>query len=189
MWRTGLLVGLSGLVGCAQLAGLDPTTGPAPGDAAPTDTPPLDVAPDAKVCAGGDARVTDPQSGACLVLFTTATNRNAARTTCQVLAPNGDLAKIDSAAKNTQISNLVGTTLDVFVGGTDLVAEGTFVWADGSALTFTNWNMGEPNNALGMFEEDCMVVIGMLAGVWDDRPCAPTAAQPMAGSYAFVCEY
>ncbi len=189
MWRLGI-VGFAGLLaGCAQLAGLDPTTGPAPGDAPPADTPALDVVPDAKVCAGGDARVTDPQSGACIVLFTTPTDRAAARATCQGLAPTGDLAKIDSTTKSTQIANLIGTATDAFVGGTDLITEGTFVWADGSPLALTNWNTGEPNNALGMFEEDCMVVIGSLAGKWDDRPCAPTAAVPMAGSYAYVCEY
>jgi hypothetical protein len=188
MSRVGLLWLAGLLAGCAQLAGLDPTTGPTGIDAAP-DSPRDDGGPDAKVCAGGDARITDPQSGACIVLFSTPMPREQARTLCQGLAPGADLAKIDSATKSTQIANLVGTMTDAFVGGNDLVTEGTFVWTDGTPLGLTNWNMGEPNNALGMFEEDCMVVIGSLAGKWDDRPCAPTAAVPNAGAYASVCEY
>lgn len=173
------------LAGCAQLAGLDPTSraADAGGD---DDAPAAEAGVDAKVCAGGDARVTDPQTGSCFVLFSTPQPREEARLACAGLG--AQLAKVESAAENSTVATLIGT-LDAFLGATDAAVENTFLWQDGAPVVLTNWNTGEPNNALNMFEEDCVVMIGMLAGVWDDRPCAPSALAPAAGSYAFVCEY
>jgi hypothetical protein len=34
--------------------------------------------------------------------------------------------------------------------------------------------------------EDCIVILGLLRGVWDDRPCAPPPID--TGAYSFVCE-
>ena len=54
-------------------------------------------------------------------------------------------------------------------------------------MVLTNWNTGEPNNGAGVYEEDCIVIHGMLAGKWDDRPCAPGGAA-IEGVYPIVCE-
>ena len=172
--------------GCAQIAGLDKTRG-APVDApAVVDSSSVDAAIDARICAGGDARMTDPATGACYVLFTTPATRDAARQSCLSLGPGTLLAGIDSAAENATITSLIGATI-AFVGGSDEAVEGTFVWEGGMPLTFTNWNTGEPNNGLNMYEEDCIVISGGLGGVWDDKPCAPPPVG--AGAYAFVCEH
>jgi len=98
----------------------------------------------------------------------------------------GRLVVIGSAQTNQAVTTLIGG-VDAFVGASDAAAEGTFVWSSGAGLTFTNWRAGEPNNANGNFEEDCVVVEGALGGTWDDRPCAPPPAG--AGAYAYVCEY
>ena len=65
------------------------------------------------------------------------------------------------------------------------ITEGTFLWDDGTPVQLTNWNTGEPNDAGGA--EDCIEIIGSLAGKWNDVPCAPTATSTI-GSYPFVCE-
>lgn len=58
----------------------------------------------------------------------------------------GDLATIDDAAENAWVrANVVGNT-KAFIGLNDALAEGTLVWADGSASAYRNWRAGEPAN-------------------------------------------
>lgn len=67
----------------------------------------------------------------------------AAQTTCQ--NNGGNLATVPDAATNTFLNT--HATAGCFIGYTDQVTEGTFLWADGSPTTYTNWNAGEPNNS------------------------------------------
>jgi hypothetical protein len=173
------------VAGCAQLFGIEETTSRDAGTDARGDAR-LDGALDAFVCVGGDARATDPMTGACYSLFTTPKTRDEARATCLALGGGTMLASVQSASENAVITTLIGQS-SAFLGGNDEVTEGMFKWEDGTDVVLTNWNMGEPNNALGMFEEDCIVIHGTLAGKWDDRPCAPSAAT-IDGVYPFVCE-
>jgi len=187
MVRGRALVALAMLGGCAQLFGLDETTAPTTPTDGPIDSGPSDAPIDApRVCAGGDARATDPATGHCYVVFTTPATRNTARTMCQTLGTDVKLASVQTAAENQVIATLIGAT-DAFLGGNDEAVENTFVWDDGTGVVFTNWNTGEPNNAAGMFEEDCIVMLGTVPGKWDDRPCAPGPVG--TGSYAYVCEH
>ena len=103
---------------------------------------------------------------------------DAARTAC--MAFGGDLIKIDDAAELDFI-----VTFDVppsggvggyFIGANDRDTEGQFVWADGTAVVFTNWNAGEPNDAGGA--EDC-TEMSVDTGIWNDVPC---------DGRAFICE-
>ena len=138
---------------------------------------------DALPCTGGDQRTTD-SSGTCYEAFFGPLPWTAAQAACA--ARGGALASITSAAENTLVTGLIGT-LDAFVGANDVMSEGTFTWASGEALVYTNWRAGEPNNANGTFEEDCMVVEGGRGGSWDDRPC-DTMITAGAGAYRYVCE-
>ena len=174
--------------GCAQLFGLEETSAPT----TPIDAPkPGDGRPvDARVCAGGDARATDPATGHCYTLFVVPQVRDIARVSCTNMSPTTRLASVDSAGENAVIAALIGPN-DAFLGGNDELLEGTFRWDDGTQFLLTNWNTvsGEPNNALGMFEEDCIVMLNTASaapGKWDDRPCAPGPVN--TGSYGFVCE-
>jgi hypothetical protein len=178
------VLALLALGGCAQIFGLEETTArPAP-DAARVDARVFDAP---LPCAGGDARSVDPVTGACYVLFTGPMPRDLARTTCQGLGGTTRLASIQSASENALIKSLAGDR-DVFLGGSDALVEMTFVWDDGTSFQYLNWNTGEPNNGAGMFEEDCLVMIGVITtGVWNDVPCAPAAGTTL-GSFAFVCE-
>jgi len=120
MVRGYALVALAMLGGCAQLFGLDETTAPATPTDGPNDAP-IDGPPvDARVCAGGDARVTDPMTGNCYVLFTTPATRNTARTMCQTLGTGVRLASVQSAAENQVIANLIGARL-FFAGHREFV--------------------------------------------------------------------
>jgi hypothetical protein len=94
----------------------------------------------------------------------------------------GHLASIADANENefvrSNVLNWSGVDRRGWIGFTDVNSEGTFVWTDNSAVTYTNWNAGEPNNANGLehFAE-------MLAnGVWNDL----TAAGATAGDYAII---
>ena len=51
------------------------------------------------------------------------------------------------------------------------------MWEDGSPVSYTNWNSGEPNDAGG---EDCTHMNYSTSGGWNDYPCS--RGQP------FVCE-
>ncbi|KAK1342357.1 hypothetical protein QTO34_015121 [Cnephaeus nilssonii] len=42
-----------------------------------------------------------------------------------------------------------------------------YQWVDGSPLTFSHWNRGEPNDARGL--EDCVMMLH--TGLWNDAPC------------------
>jgi hypothetical protein len=57
---------------------------------------------------------------------------------------------------------------DWWIGLNDLLSEGLFVWSDGTAVDFTAWNGGEPNNA---GNEDCVHFPIWAGGNWNDLPC------------------
>ncbi len=161
-------------------------------DAATADTAPLidaapaDMAIDARPCAGGQARGTDPSTGSCFVYFTAPLVYAQAEAACTAIAAK--LAVIKSAQTNTFVLGLVGAT-DAFIGATDRTTEGTFLWLDNAADPlnggFTNWRAGEPNNG-GTNGEDCAIIEGARMGTWDDRPCVVTGT---AGAYGYVCQY
>jgi hypothetical protein len=187
MGRTVLTLVLALTAGCGvKLSGGGTTesqTADAP-DPVPIDAA-LDAQPDARPCLGGDAHVSDA-SGSCYVLFTAPKLRAAAITACDAISAH--LVKIDSAATNMLVTTLAGASL-VQIGANDIAVEGTFVWADGTPVVYTNWraSTNEPNNGNGQYQEDCAVLTGAQAGVWDDRPCAPPPVG--SGSYAYVCQY
>jgi hypothetical protein len=148
---------------------------------------PVDAMPDARPCAGGDAHVTDG-AGHCFMLFTTAATFAQAKAACVTI--DAHLAKIESASQNELVATL-GSGHDMFLGATDAVTEGTFLWQDNTPLTFRMFHLGEPNNGgSGGYEEDCLVMAGLRtpADTWDDRPCTTGLAPVTSGSYAYVCE-
>ena len=80
----------------------------------------------------------------------------------------GHLVSIANAAENEAVRQLFvqsGST-QIWIGFNDIASEGAFVWTDGSPVTFTAWNVGEPNNSGG---EDCADMEG--PGSWNDLPC------------------
>ena len=139
---------------------------------------------DAPACSGGDASVVAPD-GSCLMLLTAAQTWVEAQASCTALGARP--AVLPSQAMDIAAETLVAN-FDTFIGLTDEVTENTFVWSDGSPLTFANWHSGEPNNGSGRYAEDCAVIAGSRPGKqWDDRPCAPVPGVG-AGKYAVLCQ-
>lgn len=160
-------------------------------DADLIDTPQTDASvdappPDARVCTGGDAAALAPD-GSCLVHVQSPVTYANAKIGCAALGMGAHLALLKNAALDTFAETFIGT-LDTWIGANDLATEGTFLWEDGTALAFTNWAMGEPNNAGNAYQEDCAIIAGARATKqWDDRPC--DATEVASGSFAYLCQY
>lgn len=149
-------------------------------DAQMTDAP-LDARP----CTGGNAAAVAPD-GSCLVHVTTPVTYAAAKSAC--MAMNAHLAYLKAAPLDTFAQTFIGA-VDTWIGGTDLVTEGTFLWDDGTAFVYTAWAAGEPNNGGNTYQEDCVVIAGSRAEkLWDDRPCDATEV-PTSGTFAYLCQY
>lgn len=89
----------------------------------------------------------------------------------QTLGAN--LVSIQSGAENACILsslNAMNQTGVIWIGFSDEVQEGTFVWYDQSPITYTNWAPGEPNQS---GNEDCVQIYptGANPGTWNDLPC------------------
>lgn len=89
----------------------------------------------------------------------------------------GNLASIKDEAEKNFLAKFAGS--DAWIGGAKL-ADGTWIWLDGSALDYTNWNRGEPNNQNG--KEDSTMLHWDGTGVWNDA-----AFGHLLGGY--VCQY
>lgn len=92
------------------------------------------------------------------------------------------LVTFDSAAEGEWVEATVLTYPSGpawWIGFTDASVEGSWGWADGSPVTYTNWSSGEPNNSHGgecdstTTEEDCGM-IRWSGSAWNDYPCTCT---------------
>ncbi len=83
-----------------------------------------------------------------------------------------NLISVQSAAENADLvqalSNQGFAGQVIWIGYSDATAEGSFVWYDGSPISYTNWAPGEPNDAGGV--EDCTQIYP--DGSWNDLNCA-----------------
>lgn len=78
----------------------------------------------------------------------------------------GHLARIGSADLNSflQQAFAAGATGDLWIGLNDQGSEGNFSWIGGGALTYTNWQSGQPDNNGGADS----AVLTIANGVWYD---------------------
>jgi hypothetical protein len=101
------------------------------------------------------------------------------------------LAKVESVAENEFITaRAIQNGMDeTWIGLNDRDTGGEFVWHDGTALAYENWNPGQPNNGDGG-DQDCTEIHTCVnpdscqdnswVGRWNDEDCNAPAA--------FVCE-
>uniref|UniRef100_A0A3Q3IDN7 C-type lectin domain-containing protein n=1 Tax=Monopterus albus TaxID=43700 RepID=A0A3Q3IDN7_MONAL len=87
------------------------------------------------------------------------------------VAVGGNLASIHSKDHYDFVKGLIKTSAgpnkQTWVGGTDAVKEGVWLWSDGSKFDFTFWGPRQPDNA-GM----TAALIGFyFLGVANDMPC------------------
>ncbi|XP_072280406.1 mannose-binding protein C-like isoform X2 [Pyxicephalus adspersus] len=91
-----------------------------------------------------------------------------AQKTCK--EAGGNLATPRNAAENSatqEILHTKGESSKSFLGISDAQVEGIFKYLTGEKMTFTNWNLGEPNNSKD--NEDCVEI--QDNGKWNDIPC------------------
>lgn len=173
----------------AIAAGCEASLGQGRGIDAAVDVPAPDmtIMADARTCTGGNAAALAPD-GSCLVHVTTPTIYAKAKTGCASLGAGAHLAFLKTADLDTFAETFIGS-IDTFIGGNDIAVENTFVWEDGSPVSFTNWATNEPNNGNGTYEEDCIVIAGARVDKkWDDRPCDTTQVST-SGSFSYLCQY
>lgn len=87
----------------------------------------------------------------------------------EAIAAGGHLVAINDLAEQNFLTGAFGGSDLLWIGLNDAATEGDFVWSNGEAVTFTNWNAGEPNN-LG--NEDYTVTNWGGGGRWNDCPLA-----------------
>jgi hypothetical protein len=100
------------------------------------------------------------------------------------LAWGGHLASIQSLEEDAFLDDWparlgipFGDGSGVWLGGTDVAADGDFRWLDGSVLSFSSWAPNQPDNGPGI---DCIEKRNDGTGLWYDRRCSDPRA--------FVCE-
>jgi len=108
----------------------------------------------------------------------TATWRSA-RDACTSMSSGGtssDLVSVQSLSENQFLVATMHAS-DSWIGLNDLENDGTFVWTDGSSVSYTHWEAGQPNDLL---DQDCVNIIEGSSGDWDDNHCKE--------SKSFICE-
>ena len=124
-----------------------------------------------------------------------------AQTQVEAVGVGGNLVSIDNAAENQFLVDTFGGSESLWIGLTDETTEGTFNWASGDDVTYTNWNNGEPNDS---GDEDYAMINYGRAGGWNDLPANSVArgivevvgysltidtSAPAAGSLAFATDF
>lgn len=136
--------------------------------------------PEPTLCAAGESEF----SGHCYAVTTSAQPFSAASTGCAARGSGWKVVSVESAAENSFVSSLVGST-EHWLSGTDATTEGSFVWATGTTFwtggssgapssgAYANFVAGEPNDS-----GDCLRIVS--GGQWRDVSCTAT--------YRAVCE-
>ncbi len=114
-------------------------------------------------------------------VFTDVMTWKEAKAQCEKLG--GRLAIVTSQEDNDQLTKLVKEAglNEAWLGATDEVKEGEWVWVDGSPMTFKNWGPGQPNNKQN--REHYLLLWGAQNGKWSDQPDRSTEHRP-----GFICE-
>lgn len=109
----------------------------------------------------------------------------AAENYCQSLG--GHLATITTQEENDALYNYI-CSLGVgsaYIGLTDNVQEGVWMWVTGEVLEYTNWHSGEPNNDYGG-EKYAMFYDRYTDGTWND---GDFGVNTQGRATAFLCEW
>jgi len=85
----------------------------------------------------------------------------------------GHLASIGDGNENAFVA--AHATQISWIGGNDLGHQGTWVWADGTPVTFTNWYPGEPNDS------------GRTMRLWPDKDYT-WDDNPQQYMWSYICE-
>ncbi|XP_072252426.1 uncharacterized protein [Leuresthes tenuis] len=104
----------------------------------------------------------------CYFLSTAKKNWTESRQDC--VAAGADLVVIDSQDEQEFVNRLLDVNQNVWIGLTDSLNEGTWMWVDGSPVTTTYWEPGQPNSFSG--DQDCGEFLqSSHEGKWNDDGC------------------
>jgi hypothetical protein len=88
----------------------------------------------------------------------------------EAITMGGHLATVNDAGENaflySTFANANQGPWGNWIGFTDSASEGSFLWTSGEAVTYTNWEVGEPNNCCGGENEVHMWANN--GGTWND---------------------
>uniref|UniRef100_R4FJR2 LP-Fur-1 n=1 Tax=Furina ornata TaxID=529697 RepID=R4FJR2_9SAUR len=102
---------------------------------------------------------------------------------CVEQQENSQLASIHDMGESVKLSNYMSQRwnfFDVWMGLRLSKRKGIWEWSDGSNLTYTSWEDGEPNNFFN--REFCAVLsIGSRYLQWNDKNCMH--------KHPFVCKF
>jgi len=118
-------------------------------------------------------------TGSCYQLVREKLNWSDAEVRCNSIDNDATLASINSHLEHKFIADYLkasGLTSPIYIGLSDIIEESRFEWTDGSPVTYTNWDDGEPNNEYHGGYEDCVVLwLGYWQEnsefLWNDYPC------------------
>jgi len=98
----------------------------------------------------------------------------------------GHLAVVDSQEKHDFLWKLVQSSgkEDCWLGATDEVKEGEWVWVTGALMGYTNWHPGQPNNKEAGEHYLIMTSRFNIGGRWCDQPDRSEQHEP-----GFLCEW
>ena len=123
---------------------------------------PPDARPDAAPCVEGDQNLISDDH--CYMWFDRDAEWSGAVSACEAIAAH--LVTIDREAENSLVHGLIHDE-NAWLGASDLVLEGSWVWANGEGWAFNRWESGQPDNGSGT--EDCAFM--RPNGLWNDDQC------------------
>ncbi|KAM4555707.1 uncharacterized protein PAE49_014685 [Odontesthes bonariensis] len=102
--------------------------------------------------------------------FLSAAKKNWTESREDCIAAGADLVIIDSQDEQEFVNKLLDVNQNVWIGLTDSLNEGTWMWVDGSPVTTTHWEPGQPNSFSG--DQDCGEFLqSSQEGKWNDDGC------------------
>ena len=104
----------------------------------------------------------------CYIFSDTSLNWQAAEDSC--VDWGGHLASIHSELENFAINSIRDESDFTWIGLSDTVRDGDYVWTDGTIFDFNNFAVGQPDSLRG---ESCFHLFNRARGhlTWNDFPC------------------
>ncbi|KAM8733638.1 uncharacterized protein AB9X84_025314 isoform 2-T3 [Acanthopagrus schlegelii] len=103
--------------------------------------------------------------------FVSAQQKNWTSSRQECIVMGADLVVIDSLEEQAFVKGMLKSGQNAWIGLTDSLTEGTWMWVDGTPVTTTYWQPGQPNSFNG--NQDCGEILHRAAGVgeWNDDGC------------------
>lgn len=112
--------------------------------------------------------IYNPDTGHFYDIVDSGTNGSWSEAENNAIALNGHLVTINDGSEETWLRNTFGRGIRFWIGFNDMASEGNWVWSSGEAVTYTNWNSGEPNNAMPPPIGEDFAVLNWSSGRWND---------------------